>query len=85
MSNIITCPLWVYILVGALFILVGYVGGVVDCYKHTTRIGDIILTPDPESGDLYMFLELNKPIAAMQDDLTNGKEVLATIRVKNSQ
>ncbi len=77
-------PIWLIVVVGIALILLGFIVGVIRCYSSTPRIGDIILTPDEESGDLYLFLELYKPMSEMRGTLTDGKEVLATIRAKNT-
>lgn len=81
----ITLPLWLFIgaLVGASFIF--FIIGVIMCYGSTPRIGDMILTRDNEDGQLYLFLELNKPLEAYEGQLKDGKEVLTTVRVKNRQ
>lgn len=79
----ITIPIWLAVTIGIALIFIGFVIGVIRCYSSTPRIGDIILTPDPESGDMYLFLELSRPLSEMGPILSDGKEVLATIRAKN--
>ena len=75
-------PIWLLVVVGIALIFLGFIVGVISCYGSTPKIGDIILTPD-EDGDVYLFLELNKPMSETKRILTDGKEVLATIRAKN--
>ena len=81
----VNLPIWLFAgaLVGASFIF--FIVGVILCYRSTPRIGDMILTRDDEDGQLYLFLELNKPLEAYAGQLKDGKEVLTTVRVKNSQ
>lgn len=81
----LTVPTWLIIVLSAVCTFIGLIVGVILCYSKTPRIGDIILTPDPDSKDIYLFLELNKPLEQMGEALSDGKEVLATIRVKNTQ
>jgi hypothetical protein len=78
-----TLPIWLAIVIGIALIFLGFVVGVIRCYSSTPRIGNIILTPDDESGEVYLFLELDKPLPEMAPSLKDGKEVLATIRAKN--
>lgn len=74
-------PLWLFVGSLAVAAFIFFVLGVVMCYRKTPRIGDIIMTRDDEG--LYLFLELNKPLEEYENRLADGKEVLATIRVKN--
>lgn len=83
--SVVTFPIWLLVIIGIALIFLGFVFGVLRCYSSTPRIGDIILTPDSESGELYLFLELEKPINELRPSLKDGKEVLATIRAKNSR
>lgn len=78
-----TVPIWLLIVAGIALIFLGFIVGVIRCYSSIPKIGDIILTPD-EDGDLYLFLELYKPMSETKSMLTDGKEVLATIRAKNT-
>lgn len=78
-----TIPIWLLVVAGIALIFLGFIVGVIRCYSSIPKIGDIILTPD-EDGDLYLFLELYKPISEMRGTFIDGKEVLATIRAKNN-
>ena len=79
----LTVPIWLLAVVSVVLLFIGVIVGVIACYSKTPRIGDIIVTPDPDSSDVYLFLELSKPLAQMGEDIQDGKEVLATIRAKN--
>ena len=81
----LTVPIWLIIVLSCVITFIGIIVGVILCYSKTPRIGNIIVTPDPDSNDVYLFLELNKPLEQMDSDIKDGKEVLATLRVKNSQ
>ena len=76
-------PMWLFVVSLAGSAIVFFIVGVILCYRSTPRIGDIVMTRDDEDGQLYLFLELNKPLEAYGDELKDGKEVLTTIRVKN--
>lgn len=81
----LTIPLWIVLVAIAVSLFLGLIVGVIACYSKTPKIGDIIVIPDPETSETYLFLELSKPLEQMGKDLRDEKEVLATIRVKNSQ
>ena len=81
----LTIPIWLIIVLSCVTTFIGIIVGVILCYSKTPRIGNIIVTPDPDSNDVYLFLELNKPLEQMSGDIKDGAEVLATLRVKNSR
>lgn len=79
----LTVPMWLVLVLVAVTATAFFVLGVVRCYAKTKRIGDLIFVDDPENGERYMFMELNKPMDELRADISDGTEVLSTIRVKN--
>lgn len=81
----LTVPIWLIFVISIATTVIGIITGVILCYSKTPRIGDIITTRDPETDELYLFLELSKPLSQTVGDIKDGKEVLATFRVKNTE
>lgn len=81
----ISLPIWVIFAASIIISLVSFICGVIACYRGTPRIGDIITARDQDTKDLYLFLELDKPLEQTVGEIKDGKEVLATFRVKNNQ
>lgn len=79
----LTIPTWLFILSLIVAGFLSFIAGVLRCYNKTLRIGDIIVTKEEPGNDIYLFLELKEPIQILEPELQDGKEVLATLRVKN--
>ena len=84
MTETLVVPIWLIILLTLVIWAIGFVVGVIRTYAKTVRLGDLHMIFEDGNPDPYLFVELTKPLDEYGESLSDGVEVLVTIRRKNT-